>query len=819
MLVWKPKLNQEHMSLPIPRLIAGILAGAIATLHAQNSAPSPEIQIAVTNGVAAIEFPILPAIEQFKVLSSSSVGGAFQLDTTGESHGFTWTNSAESGSKFFQVQVNPLSSNALLNATLLNRLGYGPTPDDLERVSTIGPEAYINEQLAPESIVENLDIDRVVDQTSWQFVTATGTASSQTLYIYLNKIGDAYIDDLRIVAGTVPEIGANLIANGDFEQPLTGSFTVSTNLTNSETTTFAAHSGSNSLHLISTSPGSTQASAVWQKATGLKSGSVYTLSYWFLPGSNYFSSATVRLSGSGITSVPNTIGTRLANRVGVIDDLRAWHVLHAVRSKKQLLETLLQFVDNHFVTQVSKTRDYFDRYYDGSAIDAAATSTEYAELQRWRNALLNPQCTFYDLLKISAESPAMIIYLDTVGSTGNGTHIANENYARELLELFTFGVDNGYDQTDITTMSKAWTGWTIRLVDLTNQFDQPFAPQSTLRVPGATNSAISNLVGAWAFNYKSSSHNTSIKTLFPNKVVPARFGAPYASRPYQLVLNNGTTTNSIQDGYQVLRHIADQPFTQEFLSVKLCRLFVHDDFAIGYDFTDPNLSAEGQLVRACMATWENGNPKGQIREILRTIFESELFRSHSGSMQKVRTPFEFTVAAVRALRSLNSDGSYTSETDGYSLKAPMARMGSMSLFDRAEPDGYPETAAGWISAGTLAERLRFVQSLLTPTGQAAKSDAGNSVTDPVRLLKNKVASASWNDASVVSDFFIQLLWPGEGRANLEQYQEDAIQYLNTGDDGIASSPFSLLANGSSNYDSRVRGMVGMLMTLQRFQEQ
>jgi uncharacterized protein (DUF1800 family) len=413
----------------------------------------------------------------------------------------------------------------------------------------------------------------------------------------------------------------------------------------------------------------------------------------------------------------------------------------------------------------------------------------------------------------------MIIYLDTVGSTGNGTHIANENYARELLELFTFGVDNGYDQTDITTMSKAWTGWTIRLVDLTNQFDQPFAPQSTVRVPGAVNGAISNLVGAWAFNYKSSSHNTSSKTLFPNKVVPARFGTPYANRPYQLVLNNGATTNSIQDGYQVLRHIADQPFTQEFLSVKLCRLFVHDDFAIGYDFTDPNLSAEGQLVRACMATWENGNPKGQIRQILRTIFESELFRGHSGSMQKVRTPFEFTVAAVRALRSLNSDGTYTSDTDGYSLKAPMARMGAMSLFDRAEPDGYPETAAAWISAGTLAERLRFVQSLLTPAGQAAKSDAGNSVTDPVRLLKNKLPSASWNDATAVSDFFIQLLWPGEGRANLEQYQEDAIQYLNTGDDGIASSPFRLLANGASSYDSRVRGMVGMLMTLQRFQEQ
>src|SRR6185312_4532825 len=110
----------------------------------------------------------------------------------------------------------------------------------------------------------------------------------------------------------------------------------------------------------------TQASAVWQTMTGLKSGATYTLSYWFLPGTNGYSSATVRLSGSGIVSAPNTLATKLAKGDALIDDLRAWHVLHAVRSKKQLLETLLQFFDNHFVTQVSKTRDYFDRYYDGN---------------------------------------------------------------------------------------------------------------------------------------------------------------------------------------------------------------------------------------------------------------------------------------------------------------------------------------------------------------------------------------------------------------------------------------------------------------------
>jgi uncharacterized protein (DUF1800 family) len=113
------------------------------------------------------------------------------------------------------------------------------------------------------------------------------------------------------------------------------------------------------------------------------------------------------------------------------------------------------------------------------------------ENQKWRAALLNPQCTFYDLLKISAESPAMIIYLDTATSKGNGGNIANENYARELMELFTMGVDNGYDQADITTQSRIWTGWSLEKVAANDAFN-PFA--AALAGNKSTN------VGVWAFN-------------------------------------------------------------------------------------------------------------------------------------------------------------------------------------------------------------------------------------------------------------------------------------------------------------------------------
>src|SRR3954464_12141625 len=152
-----------------------------------------------------------------------------------------------------------------------------------------------------------------------------------------------------------------------------------------------------------------------------------------------------------------------------------------------------------------------------------------------------------------------------------------------------------------------------------------------------------NLEGIWAFNFKTANHNTNSKTIFPNKVVPARFGVPYAGRNYQLVLPARNGTNGIKDGYEVIAHFADQPFAQEFISVKLCRLFVHDDFATGYDFTDPNLSPEGKLVRECMRAWEENVPKGQVRKVLEVIFNSDLFRTQAGASQKVKTPFEFTV--------------------------------------------------------------------------------------------------------------------------------------------------------------------------------
>jgi hypothetical protein len=87
----------------------------------------------------------------------------------------------------------------------------------------------------------------------------------------------------------------------------------------------------------------------------------------------------------------------------------------------------------------------------------------------------------------------------------------------------------------------------------------------------------------------------------------------------------------------------------------------------------------------------------------------------------------------------------------------------------------------------------------------------------VALLRKKIPG-SMNNASAVADYFLGVLYPAEGKANLDIYRTSAINFLNTADNGTANA-FSTLSTTSTTYDTRVRSMVSFLMTLQRFHEQ
>lgn len=791
-----------------------------------------------SNGVMVADFEPVPGIESYVPRGGATLLGGPGEDGSVSAQGFSLVIPPGAESKLVGVGAAPISSNRELTSIVLNRLAYGPTPDELDRVLTgptpIGPESYIAEQMQPEGLTE--------------------TANAHT----------------------------------------------------------------------------------------------------------------------GIVSAIN----KIESGQGYLSDLQALQALRAVLARRQLLETLLQFWDNHFNTYYWKTTWVLSDWgLSWDETQRVSAQFEHAEREKWRQVLLNPNGTFYDLLKISAESPAMLIYLDTVDNVASAP---NENYAREIQELFCMGVDNGYDQSDIERMAPAWTGWKVArvlpgdagnphapvntnglvvlprrdmnwryrkgtneppaswknpefvpggdwftgqasigygstnntvLADMSNgyftvylrktfvvtnlsqmsaaklrlfiddgcvaylngqevhRFNAPanpvlFSNRATTTVGKASwrdapltnpaswfvagtnvlalhvlNRTINNndldadaevvISPVWSFVFNPADHNPTNKTIFAGKRVNPRFGAPWALQPYTLSLPARGGTNGILDGYDIVAHLANLPYTMEFISVKLCRLFVHEDFQIGGYYNVASLTPEQQLIRACMTAWDTPGPdgrKGNIRSILNVIFQSDLFRHQKAAQQKVKTPFEFTVSAVRALRADLGGGLFTASTDGYDLSDPMWYAG-MELFGRDFPDGWSEIGRNWIDTGALNERFRFVENLLMPAGDALKTvDYGSSGADnhcdPVSLLTAKLPGSSWTDATAVANFFLALLFPGEGKANLDLERAAAVDYLNSGDDGIpGASPFSALSVGAVEYQKRVRGLVALFMSGPKFQEQ
>jgi len=122
-------------------------------------------------------------------------------------------------------------------------------------------------------------------------------------------------------------------------------------------------------------------------------------------------------------------------------EFRGWALFRMIYSKRQFLEVMTQFWENHFNTQLGKTDNLIE---------------ELAENQMFREHAFG---NFLDLLKTSAENYPMTVYLD---SLSNVVGAPNENYAREILELHCYGVNNGYTQEDIVEAARCFTGWTVR---------------------------------------------------------------------------------------------------------------------------------------------------------------------------------------------------------------------------------------------------------------------------------------------------------------------------------------------------------------------
>ena len=197
--------------------------------------------------------------------------------------------------------------------TQLTSLGGQPSGDNGNAAlpSHWAVRRYVSEANGP------LKISGTITHTSdWVYVTATGIAGTNLFYMYHLGPGDGYIDDIKLVSGSTPEIGVNLMPNSDFESGSLAPWNLTGNVSASGITTAVKHGGARSLHLVSAAAGSSQSTALWGNSASLVSGQVYTLSYWYLPATNS-AGLEVRTSGRWLDSFPSYCGDGTIARIFV----------------------------------------------------------------------------------------------------------------------------------------------------------------------------------------------------------------------------------------------------------------------------------------------------------------------------------------------------------------------------------------------------------------------------------------------------------------------------------------------------------------------
>jgi uncharacterized protein (DUF1800 family) len=367
----------------------------------------------------------------------------------------------------------------------------------------------------------------------------------------------------------------------------------------------------------------------------------------------------------------------------VINELVAQRILRAAESDRQLNEVMVDFWMNHF------------NIFSGKGLDRFL-------LTSYERDVIRPHIwgRFEDLLMATAKSPAMLFYLDNARSMaapenrpamqqqrGFGRRLGfgrramvmrtqqgkegglNENYAREIMELHTLGVDAGYTQKDVTELARVLTGWSI-----------------SRERDGSGEGA--------AFVFRPQMHDVGAKTVL---------GIRFASG------------GGIEEGERMIHVLAHHPATAHRIAYKLCQRLVADE---------PPPALVDRVAKKFLAT------DGDLRQTVRAVIASPEFWDPASYRAKVKSPFEYTISAVRAVNAQITD------------PAPIARALQQigePLYGAQPPTGYSDKADVWINTGALMNRLNFALSLasnklpgvhgdvvaLIPAGQAA--DASHSV--------------------------------------------------------------------------------------------
>ncbi|MFQ5789939.1 MAG: DUF1800 domain-containing protein, partial [Acidobacteriota bacterium] len=236
----------------------------------------------------------------------------------------------------------------------------------------------------------------------------------------------------------------------------------------------------------------------------------------------------------------------------------------------------------------------------------------------------------------------------------------NENYARELLELHTLGVDGGYTQQDVIEVARCLTGWTVINPEAAMRprrggRQDRSAGRGSMRRPGEDG----------RFHFNALAHDEGQKTVLGRKI----------------------TAGGLEDGLAVIKMLSEHPATARFISTKLAQRFVSDH---------PSEALVNQMAESFLRTG------GDIREVLYTMFRSPRFVEEGSRAVKVKTPLELVVSTLRAT---------SAKVTGPALARALAFLG-MPLYLCQPPTGYEEEASTWLSAGSLLTRIRFTGELL-----------------------------------------------------------------------------------------------------------
>ena len=254
---------------------------------------------------------------------------------------------------------------------------------------------------------------------------------------------------------------------------------------------------------------------------------------------------------------------QLEKKAQPVQELIAATLIRQLYSERQVYEMMVDFWSNHFSIFIGK-----------NLCRVLKTADDLKTIRP--NALGK----YSDLLQASAHSPAMLIFLDQAQSRVDAP---NENYARELMELHTIGVNSGYTQEDVTAVARVLTGWTI------------IGPRKKR-----------GDLGSFVFNPVM--HDSGEKT----------------------VLGVAIPSGGEEEGIALLNMLAGHPSAAQFISKKLARRFISDN---------PDTALLDSLAHVFTQTG------GDTREMIRAILKSDAFKNSAG--QKFKRPLEFFISALR----------------------------------------------------------------------------------------------------------------------------------------------------------------------------